>query len=99
MPEDAEPKPTKAEIALAEVGPCCKKLFVDEYHVAHAAIDVNEHVEIYPIDSSRFRKWARRLIHRQTGIVVDSQTLRMLWLYWLQKQNLTVENQSHSVLE
>ena len=39
-------------------------------------IDVNEHVEIHPIDSSRFRMWARRLIYNQTGIVVDSQTLK-----------------------
>ena len=69
-------KPTKAEIALDEVAPHCKKLFVDEYRVAHATIEVNEHMEIHPIDSSRFRRWARRLIYNETGIVIDSQTLK-----------------------
>jgi hypothetical protein len=69
-------KPTKAEIALDEVAPHCKKLFVDEYRIAHATIEVNEHMEIHPIDSSRFRRWARRLIYNETGIVIDSQTLK-----------------------
>ena len=68
--------PQKPKLRLQEVAPCCKKLFVDEYRIAHAAIEVNAHVEIHPIDYSRFRMWARRLIYNQTGIVVDSQTLK-----------------------
>ena len=59
-----------------EVEPRCKKLFVDEYRIAHATIEVNEHMEIHPIDSSRFRKWARRLIYDEWGIVIDTQTLK-----------------------
>lgn len=69
-------KPSKAELVLSLVADNCSQLFTDEYDVPHAAITVNDHVEVLSIRSRRFKNWIARTIYKEAVMVVDSQTIK-----------------------
>ncbi len=74
--DKGDQKPTKAQLVLNTAKASYYKLFVDEYHVPHAAISINGHLEISPLKSKRFRNWIAGIVYRESGIVVDSQTIK-----------------------
>ncbi len=72
----AAAKPTKAEIVLSLVESNCSQLFTDEYDIPHAAITVNDHVEVLSIRSRRFKNWVARTVYKEISMVTDSQTIK-----------------------
>ena len=38
----------------------CQEIFKDEYNRAHAAVTINDHLEILPINDTRFKHWLRK---------------------------------------
>src|SRR5215475_2606897 len=45
----------KADMVLELAQKNCKEIFVDEYKAAHAAVMINEHLEVLPISDDRFK--------------------------------------------
>ena len=68
--------PTKAAIVLAIVRTKYNRLFLDEYQVPHAAVTINDHLEIMPLRSKRFRSWIAGTVYRESQTVMDSQTIK-----------------------
>ena len=73
--EDSKERVTQAELVLESAKRYCSRLFVDEYQIAHVAILVNNHLEVLPLSSRRFRNWISKTIYKDEGIVIDRQTL------------------------
>lgn len=73
--EDKE-KQTKAEAALETANESVKKLFVDEYQIPYALILVQDHLEVIPLESRRFRNYLAGEIYKQNETVLDPQTLK-----------------------
>lgn len=69
-------RPSKANLILSLIEKSCSELFTDEYDVPHAAITVNDHVEVLSIRSRRFRNWIARTIYKKVMMVTDSQTIK-----------------------
>ncbi|MGC2426247.1 MAG: hypothetical protein WA421_04370, partial [Nitrososphaeraceae archaeon] len=44
-----------------------KQIFKDEYKVAHAAVMINEHLEILPMGENRFKNWLRKIVKNEYG--------------------------------
>jgi hypothetical protein len=53
----------------------CKQIFRDEYKVAHAAVIINEHLEILPIGETRFKNWLRKTVRKECDAVIRSQLI------------------------
>lgn len=68
--------PNKAQLVLDTAKASYNKLFVDEYQIPHAAIFINGHLEVVPLKSKRFRNWIAGIVYRESGMVVDSQTIK-----------------------
>lgn len=52
-----------------------KQIFKDEYKVAHAAVMINEHLEILPIGEIRFKNWLRKTVRKECNAIVRSQLI------------------------
>lgn len=63
-------------MALETATQSIKKLFVDQYQIPHAAILVNDHLEVLPLDTKRFRNYLAGEIYKQNSTVLDPQTLK-----------------------
>jgi hypothetical protein len=74
--KDSKDRVTQAELVLESAKQYCSRLFVDEYQTAHVAILVNNHLEVLPLSSRRFRNWISKTLYKDEGIVIDSQTLK-----------------------
>ena len=96
--DDKDNKATKAELALEKAKECCKKTFVDEYRITHASIDINEHSEIIPIESKKFRDLIRSLRLRRKQTVVDTQTLKDALAVLSAEAILVAKKQLNSIL-
>jgi hypothetical protein len=64
-----------AEIILEEAKRNSRLIFLDEYKIPHAAVMVNDHLEVLPIGESRFKNWVRRIIAKEYKINVISSTV------------------------
>lgn len=53
----------------------CQEIFNDEYRVAHAAVTINEHLEILPIAGTRFKHWLRKIIKQEYHVAVRDTLL------------------------
>ena len=73
--DEGERKPTKAQLIIPVLKPHLNKLFTDEYGIPHAAIQVDDHIEVLKLNTTRFKNWVRRTIHREDGVVIDSSDL------------------------
>jgi Bifunctional DNA primase/polymerase, N-terminal len=74
--ESEKEKQTKAQVALETATQSIKKLFIDQYQIPHAAILVNEHLEVLSLDTKRFRNYLAGEIYKQNNTVLDPQTLK-----------------------
>ena len=48
----------------------CQEIFKDEYNRAHAAVTINNHLEILPINSTRFKHWLRNIVRKEFNAIV-----------------------------
>jgi Bifunctional DNA primase/polymerase, N-terminal len=69
-------KQTKAQAALEIANDSIKKLFVDEYQIPHASILVQDHLEVLPLDTKRFRNYLAGELYKRNKTVLDPQTLK-----------------------
>jgi hypothetical protein len=67
---------TKAELVIVKAKDNIIKLFIDEYNEAHAAIKVNDHLEILQLHSGRFRDWLSRILYKEENEVIDANVFR-----------------------
>jgi len=67
---------TKAELVIVKAEDNIIKLFIDEYKEAHAAIKVNDHLEILQVNSGRFRDWLSRILYKEENEVIDANLFR-----------------------
>ena len=73
--DDKKEETTKVKTALQIVEKYTHKLFLDEYKIPHAAIPIDDHLEIFPISSKNFRNWCRMKIYEQDDKIMDTQTI------------------------
>ncbi|MPZ05719.1 MAG: hypothetical protein GEU26_04765 [Nitrososphaeraceae archaeon] len=52
-----------ASRALALVQQKCSEFFVDQYNRPFAAVGINQHIEVLPMESNRFRNWICKLYY------------------------------------
>ena len=48
----------------------CQEIFKDECKIAHAAVTINDHLEILPINSTRFKHWLRKVVRKEFNVIV-----------------------------
>ena len=66
---------SKIIIAFETVRQQARNLFIDEYNIPHIAIPIQNHLEIFQVNSNSFKNWYRMFIFERDGIVLDSQTI------------------------
>jgi hypothetical protein len=64
-----------SEIILETAKKNSRLIFLDEYKTPHAAVMVNEHLEVLPIAETRFKNWLRMIIAKEYKINVISSTV------------------------
>jgi hypothetical protein len=70
---------SKAQTALDIVKKNCSEFFVDEHQQAYAVANVNDHQEVLPLSSRRFKNWLAMIHHEKTGtILIDNDVNNML---------------------
>jgi hypothetical protein len=67
---------TKAELVIVKARDNIIKLFTDEYKEAHAAIKVNNHLEVLLLNSGRFRDWLSRILYKEENEIIDANVFR-----------------------
>jgi hypothetical protein len=67
---------TKIKIALEVAQSHTQKLFIDEYKIPYATVSIDDHLEVFPINSKNFRNWCRMKIYENQGQVINSETLK-----------------------
>ena len=65
----------QADVILDLAQKNCMQVFKDEYKVAHAAVTINNHLEILPIDQNRFKHWLRKIVNKEYNVVVRGSLL------------------------
>lgn len=73
--DDKKEEITKIKIALQIVEKYTQKLFLDEYKIPYAAIPIDDHLEIFSINSKNFRNWCRMKIYEEDERIMDPQTI------------------------
>jgi hypothetical protein len=66
---------TKIQIVFDIVKERARNLFIDEYQTPYIAIPIEDHLEIFAINSQSFKNWFRMFIFERSGIVLDSQII------------------------
>lgn len=64
---------TKIKIALQIVEKYTQKLFIDEYKTPYAAIPIDDHLEVFSINSKNFKNWCRMKIYEEEAEIMDTQ--------------------------
>jgi hypothetical protein len=61
--DDSEPKISQAQKVLEIAKQNCQELFLDQYGEPYAAVGVNGHLEVLPLNSKRFRNWLCKICY------------------------------------
>ena len=48
----------------------CQEIFKDEYKTVDAAVTINDHLEILPINNTRFKHWLRKIVRKEFNVIV-----------------------------
>jgi hypothetical protein len=68
----------RIQIAYERVKQQAHKLFIDEYGEAHIALTISDHLEVFTIDSNKFRDWFRLFNFEQfQSIMSDDQISKL----------------------
>jgi hypothetical protein len=54
------------------------KLFIDEHKIPHAAIPIDDHIEVFAINSRNFKDWCRMTIYRINKNTINDPSLNNL---------------------
>jgi len=72
---DSEPSSSHAQKALAIAKQNCRELFLDQYGMPYAAIEVNGHLETLALNGKRFRNWLFKIYYDAENSVVNSESV------------------------
>jgi hypothetical protein len=72
---DSELSSSHAQKALAIAKQSCRELFLDQYGMPYAAIEVNGHLETLALNSKRFRNWLYKIYYDAENSVVNSESV------------------------
>lgn len=53
----------------------CKEIFLNEYKAAHAAVTINDHLEVLALPDERFRYWLRKVVRKEYNAIVDGSVI------------------------
>jgi hypothetical protein len=76
--EEDNKKTAKAKKALELVIANSQELFVNEFGRAFAAIRVNNHVEVHPMDEQRFKNWISGIYYEQNDDLLSEDDLKKI---------------------
>jgi hypothetical protein len=65
----------QADVILELAQKNCVQVFKDEYKVALAAVTINNHFEILPINQNRFKHWLRKIVNKEYNVIVRGPLL------------------------
>lgn len=72
---DKKQEPTKTKLSIENLEKYTEKLFVDEYKIPYAVIQIEDHLEVLPINSKHFTNLCRMKIYEQEGRIMDNQAI------------------------
>jgi hypothetical protein len=73
---DEDDRNTKAKKALQYAQSHSKELFLNEFGRAFAAIYVDDHTEIHPMDERRFRNWISSIYYREEDDLLAEEDIK-----------------------
>ena len=73
--EKTEREKAKIQMAIEVSKKDIQQLFIDEYNSAYAAIPIEGHLQIFPINSKSFKNWLRKIYYQEKGTILDSPTI------------------------
>ncbi len=65
----------KSDMVLEVAQANCKEIFVDEYKAAHAAVMINDRLEVLPIADERFKNWLRKIVRKEYSMIVNTSVI------------------------
>jgi hypothetical protein len=74
--DDEKKKNNKAKKALEHAQSHSKELFLNEFGRAFAAMYVDDHTEIHPMDEQRFRNWISSIYYREEDDLLAEEDIK-----------------------
>jgi hypothetical protein len=65
----------KSDMVLEVAQANCKEIFIDEYKAAHAAVMINDRLEVLPIADERFKNWLRKIVRKEFEMIVGTSVI------------------------
>ena len=65
----------KSDMVLEVAQANCKEIFIDEYKAAHAAVMINDRLEVLPIADERFKNWLRKIVRKEYQMIVGTSVI------------------------
>jgi hypothetical protein len=65
----------KLDMVLEVAQANCKEIFIDEYKAAHAAVMINDRLEVLPIADERFKNWLRKIVRKEFEMIVGTSVI------------------------
>jgi hypothetical protein len=65
----------KPDMVLEVAQANSKEIFMDEYKAAHAAVMINDRLEVRPIAEERFKNWLRKMVMQEYKMMVNTSTI------------------------
>ena len=65
----------KSDMVLEVAQANCKEIFIDEYKTAHAAVMINDRLEVLPIADERFKNWLRKIVRKEYQMIVGTSVI------------------------
>ena len=62
-----EDRPTQSLILLNKI---VRRFLRTSIKSAHAAVTINNHLEILPINGTRFKHWLRKIVRKEFNVIV-----------------------------
>lgn len=65
----------KSDMVLEVAQANCKEIFNDEYKAVHAAVMINDRLQVLPIADERFKNWLRKIVRNEYKIIVNASVI------------------------
>jgi hypothetical protein len=65
----------KSDMVLEVAQANCKEIFIDEYKAAHAAVMINDWLEVVAIADERFKNWLRKIVRKEYQLIVGTSVI------------------------
>lgn len=65
----------KADMILKLAQKNCQQIFLDEYKTVHAAVKINDRLEVIPLADERFKNWLRKLVRKEHKVIISGSII------------------------